>query len=167
MCWFRTGDYWDPILHEAVNKHDLSTGETGGLVPENVGFELNHGVERAPPICHISNRRESCLRKNQWNVADTGEVSDRRCCQDNGRVQFGRGSCGSPKSKVSNLFSQGLLTFSGLMARQSGLIATATNRGRCLSDCTEDPGWRCRLAKEREASLESLRAKTNSSHSRP
>ncbi len=81
---------WMPTLDGTVNKRDLSTGETGELVPENVGFDLNHGVERAPPRCHISNRREPCLRENQRNVSDTGEQGDQRCCQDNGRVKFGR-----------------------------------------------------------------------------
>jgi hypothetical protein len=61
------------VLYGAVNKYDLSTGETGELVPKNLGFGLNHGVERAPPRCHISKWRESCPGKNQRNVADTGE----------------------------------------------------------------------------------------------
>jgi len=64
------------VLDGPVNRRDLSTGETRELVPENVGFNLNHGVEPAPPRCHVSNRRESCLRKNQRNVADTGEPGD-------------------------------------------------------------------------------------------
>jgi hypothetical protein len=36
-------------LDEAVNKRFLSTGETRELVPVNVGFGLNPGVELAPP----------------------------------------------------------------------------------------------------------------------
>jgi hypothetical protein len=78
------------------------------------------------------------------------------------RWSLGSRNRGSPGNVVSNPFSNDLLTLSGSMTLQSGLIAPATNRGRCLSGCTMDPGWGCRLAKEREAPIESLRTKTNS-----
>jgi hypothetical protein len=38
-----------PLLYGTVNKRFLSTGETRELVPVNVGFGLNPGVEFAPP----------------------------------------------------------------------------------------------------------------------
>ena len=34
---------WTAVLDEAVNKRDLSTGETGEFASENVGFGLNPG----------------------------------------------------------------------------------------------------------------------------
>src|ERR1035437_1919844 len=47
-----------PLLYGAVNKRNLSTGETGDFASENLGSGLNPGVERAPPprSC-LSNRR--------------------------------------------------------------------------------------------------------------
>ena len=34
---------WGPMLYGAVNKRDLSTGETGEFATENVGSGLNPG----------------------------------------------------------------------------------------------------------------------------
>lgn len=93
------------VLDGAVNKRDLSTGETRELVRGNVGFGLNPRVEIAPPNSLVSNRRDRPERKNLRNVADTGEKVGERCCQDNGRVEFGRGEGGSPRTVVSNQFS--------------------------------------------------------------
>ena len=44
---------------------------------------LNPGVERALPRYLISNQRDATNGENPWNVADTGEVADHRCCQQN------------------------------------------------------------------------------------
>ena len=76
---------WGPMLYGAVNKRDLSTGETGELVRENVGFGLNPGVDLAPPRRLLSNRRDRPARENLRNVADTGYGGGCRCRQDNGR----------------------------------------------------------------------------------
>ena len=61
-------------MYGAVNKRDLSTGETGELVCGNVGFGLNPGVELALPRRLLSNWRDRAARKNLPNVADTGEA---------------------------------------------------------------------------------------------
>ena len=53
---------WAAKLYGAVNKRDLSTGETGELVPENVGIGLNPGVELAPPRNPVSNWRTAGLQ---------------------------------------------------------------------------------------------------------
>ncbi len=87
---------WLAALDGDVNKRDLSTGETGELVRENVGFGLNPGVELAPPRSLISNWRNRRVRKNLRNVADTSNGGGWRCCQDNGRGKLGRGQRGSP-----------------------------------------------------------------------
>ena len=86
-----------PALYGAVNNADLSTGETGELARENVGFGLNPGVELAPPRSLISKWRNRRAYKNLRNVADTGKGDSERCCQDNGRVNSGRGRCGSAR----------------------------------------------------------------------
>ena len=44
---------------------------------------LNPGVESAPPRYLNSNRREAENAENPRNVADTGEVANYRCCQQN------------------------------------------------------------------------------------
>ena len=72
-------------LDGAVNKRFLSTGETGELVLENVGFGLNPGVELAPPRRLLSNWRDRPACENLRNVADAGYGGARRCRQDNGR----------------------------------------------------------------------------------
>ena len=92
-------------MYGAVNKRFLSTGETRELVPDNVGFGLNLGVEFAPPRRLVSNWRGRPARKNLWNVADTGNGVGRRCRQDNGRGNMVRGRYGSPQTMVSNDFS--------------------------------------------------------------
>lgn len=94
-----------PGLYGAVNKRFLSTGETGELVLENVGFDLNPGVELAPQRRLLSNWRNRPACKNVRNVADTGAAGNRRCCQDNERGDLVRGRCGSPKTRVSNYLS--------------------------------------------------------------
>jgi hypothetical protein len=76
---------WETALDGAVNKRFLSTGETRELVPDNVGFGLNPGVELAPPCSLLSNWRDLRACKNLRNVADTGDCGDWRCRQDNGR----------------------------------------------------------------------------------
>jgi hypothetical protein len=53
---------WAAKLDAAVNKRDLSTGETGELAPENVGIGLNPGVEGAPPRSPVSNWRIAGLQ---------------------------------------------------------------------------------------------------------
>ena len=109
---------WLAALYRAVNKRDLSTGETRELVRDNVGFGLNTGVELAPPRRLLSNRRDRPARKNVQNVADTGNGGGHRCCQDNGRGNLVRGRYGSPywirtvlnnsgdKSRISGEFAQ-------------------------------------------------------------
>src|ERR1017187_5702150 len=87
---------WEGALYGAVNKRFLSTGETGELVLENVGFGLNPGVELAPPHRLLSNWRDRPACKNVRNVADTGAADHRRCCQDEGRGNLVRGRFGSP-----------------------------------------------------------------------
>jgi hypothetical protein len=76
---------WETALDGAVNKRFLSTGETGELVLENVGFGLNPGVELAPPRSLLSNWRDRRASNNLRNVADTGDGGGWRCRQDNGR----------------------------------------------------------------------------------
>ncbi len=85
--WFAL-EGWYPSFHRAVNKRDLSTGETRELAGNNLGFGLNPGVESATPRSLISNRREGAASKNLRNVGDTGESGGWRCCQDNGRVNL-------------------------------------------------------------------------------
>jgi hypothetical protein len=87
---------WETALDGAVNKRFLSTGETRELVPDNVGFGLNPGVELAPRRSLLSNWRDPRACKNLRNVADTGEPGCQRCRQDNGRGNFVRGRYGSP-----------------------------------------------------------------------
>ena len=53
---------WAAKLHGAVNKRDLSSGETGELVPENVGVGLNPGVELVLPRSPVSNWRIAGLQ---------------------------------------------------------------------------------------------------------
>ena len=74
-----------PLLYGAVNKRFLSTGETGELVLENVGFGLNPGVKLPPPPRLLSNRRDRPACKNLPNVADTGNGGGWRCRQDSAR----------------------------------------------------------------------------------
>lgn len=74
-----------PSLDGAVNKRDLSTGETRELAGNSVGFGLNPRVELVPPLSVFSNWRDCPQHKNLWNVTDTGEECYRRCCQDSGR----------------------------------------------------------------------------------
>ena len=83
-------------MYGAVNKPYLSTGETRELVPDNVGFGLNPEVERAPPRRLLSNWRDRPACKNLRNVATTGTGAPLRGCQDNGRLNLGRGWFGSP-----------------------------------------------------------------------
>ena len=97
---------WLATLYEAVNKLSLSTGETGELVRENLGFGLNPGVELAPPRSLISNWRDRAARKNLRNVADTGNGGGGRCRQDNGPVNLGRRQAGSPKVRLYETFSR-------------------------------------------------------------
>ena len=75
---------WEGALYGAVNKRELSTGETGELAPDNVGSDLNPRVELALPRRPPSNWRDRPPRENLRNVADTGNGGGRRCCQDNG-----------------------------------------------------------------------------------
>ena len=82
---FERGWTRECALYGAVNNGNLSTGETGELVRENVGFGLNPGVEVAPPRSLLSNWRDFRACKNLRNVADTGSCGDWRSCQDNGR----------------------------------------------------------------------------------
>jgi hypothetical protein len=46
------------MLDGAVNKRDLSTGETGEFASKNAGFDLNPRVERAVPRTLLSSRRK-------------------------------------------------------------------------------------------------------------
>src|ERR1039458_2238221 len=87
---------WGTSLYGVVNKRFLSTGETGELVLENVGFGLNPGVELAPPRSLLSNRRNRPAHKNVQNVADTANGGGHRNCQDNGPGNLVRGRYGSP-----------------------------------------------------------------------
>jgi hypothetical protein len=86
-----------PTLYGAVNKRNLSTGETGEFASENLGFGLKPGVELAPPPRLSSNRRERAAWKNLRYVADTGEGGAQRCCQRNNRSELGRKGSGSPR----------------------------------------------------------------------
>jgi hypothetical protein len=85
-----------PALYGAVNKRFLSTGETGELVPDNVGFGLNPGVVLAPLRRLLSNWRDRPPRENLRNVADTGEVNRGRRRQQNRRLELGQKCSGSP-----------------------------------------------------------------------
>src|ERR1017187_8738769 len=87
---------WEGALYGAVNKRELSTGETGELAPDNVGSDLNPRVELALPRRPPSNWRDRPPRENLRNVADTGNGGGRRCCQDNWRAKLVRGRFGSP-----------------------------------------------------------------------
>jgi hypothetical protein len=96
---------FDRITVEPVNKRDLSTGETGELVRENVGCGLNPGVECATPRNLFSNWRNRRARKNLGNVANTDEPDGGCCCQQNRAFQLGVRKCGSPLFANSNQFS--------------------------------------------------------------
>jgi hypothetical protein len=71
------------VLDGAVNKRLLSTGETREFASENVGFDLNPGVETATPQSLRSNWRNHRVRNNLRNVGNTGEDDANRCCQEN------------------------------------------------------------------------------------
>jgi hypothetical protein len=77
------------------------------------------GVERAPPRNFSSNERERAARQNPRNVADTGEVNDGRCCQQNTRYELGQKGAGSPKTMVSNYLSDLLTMTYGSPARKT------------------------------------------------
>ena len=94
---------WAATLDAAVNKRDLSTGETGELVLEDVGYDLNPGVDRALPRIAFSNQR-NCARKYPRNVGDNGGFRE-RCCQQERLGYLGLEGFGSPKTMVSNSFS--------------------------------------------------------------
>ena len=85
-----------PALDEAVNKRDLSTGETGEFASKNLGLGLNPGVGHAVPRCLSSNWRERAARKNLRNVGDTGEGDGGCCCQHNSGSELGQRGSGSP-----------------------------------------------------------------------
>src|SRR5579862_8174780 len=89
-------DVWDPALDEAVNKRDLSTGESGEFAGRKAGFGLNPWVDRALPRNLSSNPREPATRTNVRNVADTDVGTGRRCCQQNSRSELGQKCSGSP-----------------------------------------------------------------------
>ena len=61
-----------PDLDGPVNKPDLSTGERGEFVTENLGFDLNLGVDRASPRDLSLNVIERAARENLRSVGDTG-----------------------------------------------------------------------------------------------
>jgi len=62
-----------PTLDGAVNKRNLSTGETGEFAFETSGFGLNPGVELARALILPSNQRGRLTGANLWNVADMDE----------------------------------------------------------------------------------------------
>ena len=66
------------------------------------GAGLNPGVELGPPQNLSSNQRDGMARKNLRNVADTGEGTGGRCCQQNRRPRLGQKGTGSPQNPVSN-----------------------------------------------------------------
>ena len=106
-------------LDGAVNKRFLSTGETGGLVQENVGFGLNPGVDLALPRRLLSIWRDCPARENLRNVADTGDGGGHRCCQDNGPGNLARGRYGSAGRVQSAVDGDGLFSRERPPARYS------------------------------------------------
>ena len=109
-CWkserFLACHPWGAVLDGAVNKRDLSTGETGEFASENLGVDSNPGVVCATPQDLASNWREGAARKNLRNVWDTGGKSKNAAVNETRPRSWGGDGLAPLRGQLSN-FSDG------------------------------------------------------------